>query len=79
MKVDIYTKILLTLIAIALWGLLLQPYIHTEPVIASTGVLEVNIKEIAGRRLVDNTIPVDIKKLNNQLLFNNVVPVKIKQ
>ncbi len=79
MKVDIFTKIMLTLIAVALWGILLQPYLSTQPVNSSTGILEVNIKEIGGRRLVDSTLPVDIKKVNNQLLYRNVVPVEIKE
>ena len=77
MKVDIYSKIILTLIAVALWGILLQPYIYTQPVNASTGLVDVNIKEVGGRR-VNNTLPVDIKKVNNQLLYKNVLPVEIK-
>jgi len=77
MKVDLYTKIILTVIAVALLGILFQPYISTQPVNASTGVLDVNIKELAGRRLVD-TIPVDIKKVNSRLLYRNVLPVEIK-
>jgi hypothetical protein len=78
MKVDIYTKIMLTLIAVALWGILLQPYVQTYPVIASTDLVDVNIKELGGRR-VDNTLAVDIKKVNNQLLYRNVLPVEIKK
>jgi hypothetical protein len=78
MKVDIFTKIMLTLIAVALWGILLQPYVQTSPVNASTGLVDVNIKELGGRR-VDNTLAVDIKKVNNQLLYRNVLPVEIKK
>ena len=77
MKLDIYSKIILTLIAVALWGILLQPYISTQPVNASTGLVDVNIKEVGGRR-VDNTLPVDIKKVNNQLFYKNILPVEIK-
>jgi len=77
MKVDNYSKIILTLIAVALWGILLQPYIQTQPVNASNGVLQVNIKEVAGRELVD-ALPVDVKKVNNRLLNRNVLPVEVK-
>jgi len=77
MKLDIYSKIILTLIAVALWGILLQPYISTQPVNASTGLVDVNIKEVGGRR-VNNTLPVDIKKVNNQSLYKNVLPVEIQ-
>ena len=77
MKVDLYTKIILTVIAVALLGILLQPYISTQPVNASTGVIQVNIKEVAGRRLTD-TLPVDIKEINNHLIYRNVLPVEIK-
>ena len=77
MKLDIYSKIILTLIAVALWGILLQPYISTQPVNASTGLVDVNIKEVGGRR-INNTLPVDIKKVNNQSLYKNVLPVEIQ-
>ena len=77
MKLDIYSKIILTLIAVVLLGILLQPYISTQPVNASTGVIQVNIKEVAGRRLTD-TLPVDIKKIRGQYLYRNVLPVEIK-
>ncbi len=77
MKVDLYTKIILTVIAVALLGILFQPYISTQPVNASTGVIQVNIKEVAGRRLTD-TLPVDIKEINNHLIYRNVLPVEIK-
>jgi hypothetical protein len=78
MKVDLYTKIILTVIAVALLGILLQPYLQTSPVNASTGVLDVNISELGGRRIVD-TLPVDIKKVNNRLLYKNALPVVIKE
>ena len=77
MRVDIYSKIILTLIAVALWGILLQPYVLTNPVNASTGVVKVNIKELGGRRVV-NTLAVDIKKVHGQTLYGNVLPVDIK-
>jgi hypothetical protein len=78
MIVDLYTKIILSVIAVALLGILLQPYISTQPVNASTGVLDVNIKELGGRR-VYNTLAVDIKKVNGQSLYRNVVPIEIKE
>ena len=78
MKVDFYGNIILTVIAVALLGILFQPYLSTQPVNASTGVIQVNIKEVAGRRLVD-TLPVDIKKVNNQLLYRNVLPVEVRE
>lgn len=77
MKVDLYTKIILTVIAVALLGILFQPYIQTSPVNASTGVVDVNIKELGGRR-VNDALAVDIKKVHGQLLYRNVLPVEIK-
>ena len=76
MKVDLYTKIMRTVIAVALLGILFQPYISTQPAIASSSVIDVNIKEVAGRRITE--IPVDIRKVNNQHLYRNQLPVEVK-
>lgn len=51
MKVDLYTKVVLTVIAVALWGIFLAPFFETREVGASTGVMDVNIKQIDGRRV----------------------------
>jgi len=78
MKVDLYTKIVLTVIAGALLGILFQPYISTQPVNASTGTVQkVDIVQVNGRKLID-TVPVDVRKLNNHLLYRNVLPVEVK-
>lgn len=50
----------------------------SQPVKASTGILQVIIKEVAGRRLID-TLPVDIKKVNSRLLYSNELPVEVKE
>lgn len=76
MKVDVYSKIILTLIAIALWGILLQPLFNTPPVEATPGVLDINIRELGGRR-VDGTLGVNIEKIHGQTLLRKALPVEI--
>lgn len=53
MKTDTYTKIVLTVIAIALWSIVLKPIFVSDYVAASGGVVDVNIKEIGGRHVYD--------------------------
>ncbi|GJM17004.1 MAG: hypothetical protein DHS20C13_23310 [Thermodesulfobacteriota bacterium] len=74
MKIDLYTKITLTLIAIALWGLLLQPLIISRPVVASTGITDVNIKQIDGKN-IKPTIDVNIKEISGRKFYNPSLPV----
>lgn len=47
---DTYSKIILTLIAIALWGLLLKPILAPEKLRASD-IQDVNIVQIDGARV----------------------------
>ena len=63
MKTDLYTKIIFTLIAIALWGILIKPIFVSENVRASNQVLDVNIKEIGGRAVSDKILDVNIQKI----------------
>ncbi len=44
MKIDLYTKLILTLIAIALWGMLLKPIFMSNRVNASSGIVDVKRK-----------------------------------
>ena len=62
MKTDLYTKIVLTVIAIALWGLLVKPIFVSENVGASTQVVDVNMKEIGGRLINDKILDVNIDR-----------------
>jgi len=78
MKIDLYTKLILTLIAIALWGILLKPIFMSDRVSASTAVVDVNIKEVGGKR-VDRIIDVNLEKINNQTLNSSILPVEIKK
>jgi hypothetical protein len=78
MKIDIYTKLVLTVIALGLWGLLLQPLIMPKEVGASTAVLDVNIKQIDGRN-IDSVLDVNIKKINGRTIYDEYLPVEIKK
>jgi hypothetical protein len=78
MNIDIFTKVILTLIAVALWGLLLQPIFSASVVGASTGVIDVNVKQIDGRNIVGTTLDVNLQKLNGRTIYN-ALPVEINK
>jgi len=78
MKVDRYTKTILTIIAIALCVMLVKPIFVSESVRAYNGVLDVNIKEIGGKR-VYGSLEVDIKKVNGRTYMGSEVPVRTKK
>ncbi len=79
MKTDLYTKIVLTIIAIALWGILLKPIFISESLGASNRILDVNIKEIGGRTVSDKILDVNIQKIKGQNLITPTLPVEIKK
>ncbi|MBF8303318.1 MAG: hypothetical protein HW396_1599 [Candidatus Dadabacteria bacterium] len=79
MKTDLYTKIIFTLIAIALWGILIKPIFVSENVRASNQVLDVNINEIGGRAVSDKILDVNIQKIKGQNFINTALPVKIRK
>ncbi len=68
-----FYKVILTLIAVALWGLL-QPLLAPNLVGASTGVIDVNVKQIDGRDII---VDVKILKVNSRTIYN-ALPVEIK-
>jgi hypothetical protein len=78
MKIDIFTKVMLTLIAVALWGLLLQPFMAPKVVGASTGVIDVNVKQIDGRNINGSSLDVNLEKINGMTIYN-ALPVVIKK
>lgn len=78
MKIDIYTKLVLTLIALALWGLLLQNFVISREVNASTGVMDVNLKQIDGRN-IDTVLDVNIEKISGKMIYDGSLPVQIKK
>ena len=61
--VDRTTRVLLALIAVALWGLLLKPVLTPTPVYAQEGVMAVNIAQVGGHRLygVSGRLPVEVE------------------
>ncbi len=77
MKIDLYTKVVLTVIAVALWGIFLAPFFETKEVGASNGVMDVNIKQIDGRR-VKGVLDVNIAEVSGRNFFEGV-PVDVKQ
>lgn len=79
MMTDLYTKIVLTIIAIALWGILLKPIFVSESVGASSQVLDVNIKEIGGRTVSEKILDVNIERIRGKTLSGSTLPVEIKK
>ena len=78
MKVDRYTKTILTIIAIALCVMLVKPIFVSESVRAYNGVLDVNIKQIDGKR-ANNVLDINIEKINSRTYIGSSVPVSIKK
>lgn len=78
MKLDTYTKLVLTVIALGLWGLLLQPFIMPREVGASSSILDVNLKQIHGRN-IDSALDVNIEKVNGSTIHDGSVPVEINK
>ncbi len=78
MKLDIYTKLILLSIAIALWGILLKPTFVSENASASSSVLDVNIKQIDGKR-VYGIIGVNIEEVDGRTFIGPSLPVKISK
>lgn len=78
MKPDLYTKIVLTVIALGLWAILLKPVFVSENVVASTGIIDVNIKQIDGKR-VNNVLNVNVEKVNGRTFAGSSVPVSIRK
>ncbi|MBI2486202.1 MAG: hypothetical protein HYW01_04435 [Deltaproteobacteria bacterium] len=78
MKPDLYTKIVITAIAIALWGILLKPIFVSDRVNASSGVVDVNIKEIGGWP-VHKIIDVNVERVNGRTFSGTAIPVQAKK
>ena len=78
MKVDLYTKTILTIIAIALCVMLVKPIFVSESVRAYNGVLDVNIKQVDGKK-VNKVLDVNIEKINGRTYIGSSVPVSIKK
>lgn len=76
MNIDLSTKLILLLIAIALWAMLLKPFFFSENAIATSSILDVNIKQIDGRA-VYGIIDVNIEKVNGRTFVGSSLPVKI--
>ena len=62
LKVDGYTKIILTIIGICLIGLLLRPILMPEQVIARSQITEVDIVKVGGFYFPGNAVPVKVVK-----------------
>ena len=78
MKPDLYTKIVLTSIALGLWATLLKPVFVSENVVASTGIIDVNIKQIDGKR-ANNVLNVNVDKVNGRTFSGSSIPVSIRK
>lgn len=69
MQTDRTTKVLLLLIAVALWAGLIRGILTPSPVVAQGGVSDVNIQKIAG-------MPLLIKEGDGQLYVQSAVAPK---
>lgn len=78
MKTDTYTRIVLTLIVIALWSIVLKPIFVSDTVAASGRVVDTNIKEIGGRHVYQNVLDVNIDRLDDKSFSSSALPVTIK-
>ena len=61
MKIDLYTKIVLTVIAGCLLWHSIKPVVIPETVIASNGIQKVDIAQIGGVSVYNAKLPVQIK------------------
>lgn len=59
-----------------LWAILLKPVFISENVAASTGIIDVNIKQIDGKR-ASSVLDVNIEKVNGRTYFGTSIPVSI--
>ena len=73
------TIIVLTVIALGLWGILLKPMFITQPVNASSGVMDVNIKKIDGRSVSNNPLKVNIRQIGGFTVYNPVLKVSVQE
>jgi hypothetical protein len=71
-------KIVLTVIALGLWVLLLKPFIEPKSVIGTTGIIDVNIKQIDGKN-IKSVLDVNIEKINGMAIYGNSLPVELKK
>lgn len=62
MKVDLYTKVILTVIAICFVWHSIKPAVIPGPAAASNGIQKVDIAQIGGVSVYNSTLPVRIKK-----------------
>jgi hypothetical protein len=77
MKIDTYTKIILTFIALALWGIFLCPFFEANDSGAATGIIDVNLKQIDGSS-INKVLDVNIEEVNGSSVYN-ALPVEIRQ
>jgi len=61
MKIDLYSKVILTIIAAALWISLIKDIIPQDVYAGRDDIQKVDIVAVSGRTLFDNTVPVTIK------------------
>lgn len=80
MKIDLYTKIILTLIAVALWGIMLKPILISDAVVAQDNkIIKVNLAKIGGEKVGKNNLNVNINSVGGFHVGFPELPVKIKK
>ncbi len=77
LSLDIYTKIVLTVIAVCLLLIVTNIYIKPADLQALQTVQDVNLKYINGSSLWGSEIPVNIKQIEGSSVSSNGIPVDI--
>jgi len=61
LKIDLYTKFILTVIAVSLLGLLLRPVILPQMAVTARNIQDVNIAKVGGDYIGQFTPPINVR------------------
>ena len=77
-SVDIYTRVVLTVIAVSLLVIATNMYFRPSNLHALQTVQDVNIKSINGSGLWGSELPVNLKQIDGSSIGNKNIPVDIQ-
>jgi hypothetical protein len=78
LSLDIYTKTVLTIIAVCLMLIVTNMYFKPSNVHAIQTVQDVNIKSINGSSLWGSELPVNLKQIDGRSMSNSKIPVDLQ-
>jgi len=78
LSLDIYTKIILTVIAVCLLLIVTNMYFTPANLQALQTVQDVNIKSINGSSLWGSELPVNLKQIDGSSIGNKNIPVDLQ-